>query len=89
MQMYLLLDAKGPAIYNISTTKETDVNYIFNRINHYAGTGFKEKHGPAKKGEQQRSVLSYEKISEELGWQPMTDMETGLKLTTEFFKNKK
>jgi UDP-glucose 4-epimerase len=85
----LALDAEGPKIYNIATTRETDVNYIFDRINHYAGTGFEEKHGPAKLGEQNRSVLSFEKISKELGWQPETDIETGLKLTTEYFKNNK
>ena len=82
----LALDAKESTIYNVGTSKETDVNYIFDRINHYAGTNFEEKHGPAKKGEQKRSVLSFEKISEELGWQPMMDIETGLKITTEYFK---
>ena len=82
----LALDAKGPVIYNVATTKETDVNYIFNRINHFAGTNFEEKHGPAKLGEQKRSVLSYEKINKELGWAPKTSIEEGLKITTEFFK---
>ncbi len=85
----LAVDAKGPVIYNVATTRETDVNYIFERINHYAGTKFEEKHGPGKLGEQMRSVLSFEKISTELGWQPETDIETGLKITTEFFKQKK
>ena len=82
----LALDAKGPVIYNVATTKETDVNYIFNRINHFAGTNLEEKHGPAKLGEQKRSVLSYEKINKELGWTPKTSIEEGLKITTEFFK---
>lgn len=82
----LALDAKGPVIYNVATTKETDVNYIFNRINRFAGTNFEEKHGPAKLGEQKRSVLSYEKIMKELGWTPKTEIEEGLKITTEFFK---
>ncbi len=82
----LALEAKGPVIYNVATTKETDVNYIFNRINHFAGTNFEEKHGPAKLGEQKRSVLSYEKINKELGWTPKTSIEEGLKITTEFFK---
>ncbi len=82
----LALNAKESTIYNVGTSKETDVNYIFERINHYAETNFEEKHGPAKKGEQKRSVLSFEKINEELGWQPMMDIETGLKITTEYFK---
>ncbi len=85
----LSIDAKGPATYNIATTRETDVNFIFDRINHYAGTNFEEKHGPAKLGEQLRSVLSFEKISSELGWQPEMDIESGLKATTEYFKNNK
>jgi UDP-glucose 4-epimerase len=85
----LALNATKPEIYNIGTSKETDVNYIFDRINHYAGTNFTEKHGPPKKGEQRRSVLSFEKASEELGWQPQVDIETGLKQTTEYFKNHK
>jgi len=85
----LAVDANGPVIYNVATTRETDVNYIFDRINYYAGTKFEEKHGPGKLGEQLRSVLSFEKISTELGWKPETDIETGLKITTEFFKQKK
>jgi UDP-glucose 4-epimerase len=65
------------------------VNYIFDKINGFAGTGFQEKHGPAKLGEQKRSVLSYEKINKALGWKPEVDIETGLRETTEFFKNHK
>lgn len=82
----LALNAKGPVIYNIGTSVETDVNYIFSRVNEYAGTGFKENHGPPKKGEQRRSVLSYEKIKNELGWNPEVNMDEGLKKTIEYFK---
>jgi UDP-glucose 4-epimerase len=85
----LALDAPKSDIYNVATTYETDVNFIFDRINKFAGTNFTEKHGPAKLGEQKRSVLSFEKISTELGWSPEMDIETGLKNTTEYFKNNK
>jgi len=85
----LALDAKGPVIYNIGTSAETSVNYIFNKVNEYAGTKFEENHGPAKKGEQMRSVLSYEKIRKELGWNPKINMDEGLKLTLEYFNNHK
>jgi UDP-glucose 4-epimerase len=83
------LDAKGPVIYNIGTTVETSVNYIFNKVNEYADTKFKENHGQAKKGEQMRSVLSYEKIKKELGWKPGVNMDEGLRLTIEYFKKNK
>ena len=82
----LALNAKGPVIYNIGTSVETDVNYIFDKVNEYAGTGFKVNHGPPKKGEQRRSVLSYEKIKKELGWVPEVDMAKGLELTIDYFK---
>ena len=85
----LALDDSKSTIYNIGTTHETDVNYIFDKVNGFAGTGFSEKHGPAKLGEQKRSVLSYEKINKELGWKPEMDIETGLRVTTEYFKNNK
>jgi UDP-glucose 4-epimerase len=85
----LALNAKGPAIYNIGTSVETDVNYIFGKVNEYAGTGFKENHGPPKKGEQRRSVLSYEKIKKELSWEPGVDMAKGLELTIDYFKKHK
>jgi len=85
----LALNAKGPAIYNIGTSVETDVNYIFDKVNEYAGTGFNENHGPPKKGEQRRSVLSYEKIKNELGWIPEVDMAKGLELTIDYFKKHK
>lgn len=85
----LALNAKGPVIYNIGTSVETDVNYIFDKVNEYAGTGYKENHGPPKKGEQRRSVLSYEKIRNELGWVPEIDMAKGLELTIDYFKKHK
>jgi UDP-glucose 4-epimerase len=85
----LALKAKGPVIYNIGTSVETDVNYIFDKINKFAETGFKENHGPAKKGEQRRSVLSFEKIKKDLGWKPDVDMAKGLEMTIEYFKKHK
>jgi UDP-glucose 4-epimerase len=75
-------------IYNIGTGKETSVNYIFNKLNEFAGTSFKEVHGPPKAGEQLRSALSYERINHEFGWKPETDIDTGLKQTFEFFNNR-
>jgi UDP-glucose 4-epimerase len=85
----LALDAQKSDIYNVATTHETDVNFIFDHINKFAGMNFTQKHGPAKLGEQKRSVLSFEKISTELGWMPEVDIETGLKNTTEYFQNNK
>ncbi len=75
-------------IYNIGTGKETSVNYIFNKLNEFAGTSFKEVHGPPKAGEQRRSALSYQRINNEFGWKPETDVAAGLKQTFEFFSSR-
>lgn len=82
----LALKTTEPKTYNVATSEETTVNYIFNKLNHFAGTSFKENHGPEKKGEQKRSVLSYEKIKKELGWVPKVHIEEGIKRTVDFFK---
>ncbi len=82
----LALKTTEPKTYNVATSEETTVNYIFNKLNHFAGTSFKENHGPEKKGEQRRSVLSYEKIKKELGWEPKVHIEEGIKRTVDFFK---
>lgn len=85
----LALENTTPTIYNIGTSKETDVNYLFQRINEFAESNFPVKHGPPKKGEQRRSVLSYDKIKNELGWTPKVDIETGLRATIAYFKTHK
>ena len=82
----MALDAKSTSVYNIGTSIETTVNQLFGKINEYAGTNFRREHGPAKIGEQRRSVLSYEKINRELGWKPAVSIEEGLKLTFDYIK---
>jgi UDP-glucose 4-epimerase len=82
----IALNIQSAAIYNIGTSVETSVNFIFNKINLFAGTHFEENHGPEKKGEQRRSVLSFEKIKKEFGWGPEVNIEEGLKRTIEYFK---
>ncbi len=84
----LALNDKSSSVYNIGTSVETTVNYIYNKINEYAGTGFEPQHGQAKAGEQKRSVLSCEKIKKALGWEPEVNIEQGLKLTFDYFKQK-
>ncbi len=74
-------------IFNIGTGIETDVNSIFQLLNKLTNRNAEENHGPAKKGEQRRSVISFKKAEEMLGWKPEVDLEEGLKRTVEFFQN--
>ena len=72
--------------FNIGTGIETDVNEIFGQLNAYTGRNAEEFHGPAKPGEQLRSLLNYEKAERLLKWLPKMSLEQGLKETVAFFK---
>ena len=82
----LVLNAGDNKIYNVGTGVETNVNELFQMIVRFTGREVKEVHGPAKAGEQRRSVLDWSLIHRELGWQPQVDLEEGIRRTVEFFK---
>ena len=73
-------------VYNVGTGQETSVNDCYKILKDLTGSECKEIHGPAKKGEQQRSVLNVEKIREELEWDPQVSFSEGLTKTVEYFK---
>jgi len=73
-------------IYNVGTGKETSVNELFMVLTGLTGSNFKGIHGPAKKGEQARSVVDITRIRTELGWEPRVSLPDGLKRTVEFFR---
>ena len=52
------------------------------------GGAIEAKYGPAKAGEQQRSVCSSEKIGKALGWKPEVALKDGLRETVEWFKER-
>jgi len=81
------LDFKGADVFNIGTGKETDVNQVFAELKRVTGSTAAERHGPAKKGEQQRSVLDAKKAVSELGWKPAVNLHEGLTQTVEYFRN--
>ncbi|MCS7230345.1 MAG: SDR family oxidoreductase [Candidatus Kryptonium sp.] len=84
----LALDYEKSDVFNIGTGLETDVNTLFYKLKSLTGATCDEIHGPAKPGEQRRSVISYQKIYKAMGWKPEISLDEGLKLTVEFFKNK-
>lgn len=74
--------------YNIGTGVETDVNAIFRALREYCGCRCHETHGPAKQGEQARSVISSAKIERELGWRPTITFAEGMRMTVEWFSRR-
>lgn len=75
-------------VFNVGTGVETSVNQLFRLLVDVTGKEIKEVYGPAKKGEQQRSCLSCDKIRKALDWEPKTSLQEGLARTVEFFRNR-
>ena len=75
-------------IYNVGTAEETSVNDLFRLLVELTNAGCKELHGPAKKGEQARSVVDSSRLRQELGWEPKVPLREGLKRTVEFFRER-
>ncbi|MCG9479549.1 MAG: NAD-dependent epimerase/dehydratase family protein [Actinomycetia bacterium] len=74
---------------NIGTGIESDVLSLFKILKQISGTDVEKVHGPAKKGEQRRSVLSYNKARQVLGWEPTVSLKQGLEKTYNWFKQRK
>lgn len=80
------LTFQGSEIFNVGTGVEHDVNTIFQHLARILRPGAREHHGPAKPGEQMRSVITSEKMYRAFGWRPMTSLEEGLRVTAEWFR---
>ena len=71
---------------NIGTAIETDVNVLFAQLCGLTQSTAAEEHGPAKSGEQRRSVLAWGHAQQMLDWRPDIVVADGLKQTVEFFR---
>lgn len=77
----------GTGIYNIGTSKETPIKYLYHLI-----AGLINEKKPLFReplpGEVFRSVLRITKAKKELKWEPKIDLLKGLKLTVDYFKKR-
>ena len=77
-------DVQG--VYNVGTAHETPINELFGKLADLTKSGCKQLYGPAKKGEQARSVVDASKLRQELGWEPRVSLDEGLARTVEYFR---
>ena len=73
---------------NLGTGIETDVNEIFRLLARLCGSSAAEQHGPAKAGEQSRSVIDNALAARVLGWRPEVSLEDGLRRTVDYFRQR-
>ncbi|MGQ9492478.1 MAG: NAD-dependent epimerase/dehydratase family protein [Anaerolineae bacterium] len=84
----LALERGDGGFYNIGTSIGTSVNEIFAILKSATGYTRPPVHGPPKAGEVFKIYLNVDKAKQELGWQPVVDLEEGLRLTVEYFRAK-
>ena len=80
----LTTDYVGPV--NVGTGVETDVMKLYAHLRVLTGSPHPAQHGPAKAGEQRRSVIAIDRAAKVLHWRPEIPLEEGLRRTVEFFR---
>ena len=83
-----LTKASRSGIYNLGYGKGTSVNEISDHLKRITGYQQEALHGPAKLGETRRIYLDASKARRELGWTPNVDLDEGLTLTVDYFRNR-
>ena len=73
---------------NLGTGIETDVNTLFQLLRKEIGSSAPEQHGPAKAGEQLRSVIDNRLAQRVFGWKPEVSFADGLKQTVAYFRGR-
>ncbi|MEW6298998.1 MAG: NAD-dependent epimerase/dehydratase family protein [Thermodesulfobacteriota bacterium] len=82
------LDAAYTGPLNVGTGIETDVNQLFQSLRALTNPAVPEAHGPAKPGEQRRSVLAWDRAAAVLGWRPQVGLADGLQQTVAYFRTR-
>ncbi|HSF06239.1 MAG TPA: NAD-dependent epimerase/dehydratase family protein [Methylomirabilota bacterium] len=82
--------ARGEAVgvVNIATGTETSVNELYRRLSRLAQVDRAPVYGPARPGEQRRSVLDAGRAKTALGWTPAIALDEGLARTLAHFKER-
>jgi UDP-glucose 4-epimerase len=70
-------------VVNIGTGVATSVNDIYRRLARAVGVTRPARHGPARPGEQRKSVLDAARAKAVLGWTASTPLDVGLAKTVE------
>jgi len=82
----LALGAGVSGCYNVGTGIETSVNELYGRLKTVSGYAGDKVHGPAKPGEQYRSVIDAGLLGRETGWSPKVSLDKGLAETVDYFR---
>jgi UDP-glucose 4-epimerase len=73
-------------IFHISSGIAVTINDLFRKLALLTGYTTAPNHGPSRKGDVYRIALDNTRAGRGLGWQPRVDLEEGLSLTVDYFR---
>jgi len=79
------LEYNQQGIFNIGTKVETSTLEVVRKVYSALKISGEAQHGPARPGEQQRSVLDASLAQQELGWSPQVSLDEGIARTVSSF----
>ncbi len=84
----LALTADHIGALNIGTMVETSTKQVLEKVVAALGLSVPVEFGPERPGEQVRSVLSYQKAQEILGWNPSITFDAGIDQVAAWYKSR-
>ncbi len=83
-----VLGREGFAVFNVGTGRESTVVELYDHLAEAVGVDRPAVHGPAKAGEQRRSVITSDLMARELGVRPEVSLDDGLARTAAWFASR-
>ncbi len=80
------LDTDFCGSVNIGTAIETTVVELYDHLREITGATAEAVHAEERSGEVRRISIDNARAREVLGWEPVTDLKTGLARTVDFFR---
>jgi len=81
-----VLEKGSAGTFHISSGIATTINELFRKLAVLTGYSLEPTYGPARKGDVYRIALDNERARQQLGWQPRVNLEEGLSLTVDYFR---
>jgi UDP-glucose 4-epimerase len=78
-----------PDVFNVATGRGASVLDLVASMREAVGQPFPVEHGPERLGDLHHIELDVTRAAQQLGWQPETSLEEGLREAWEYFRNRR
>ena len=81
-----VLEKGSGGTFHVSTGIAVTINDLYRKLALLTDYRMKPNYGPSRKGDVYRIALDNERARRELGWEPRVNLEEGLSLTVDYFR---